>query len=135
MKKESFYTGLDKIMREYNGAGLTITEIRCNGAFKSIMNDVKDDMDIEMDYTTPGDHQPEAERNIRVITKRIRVAYHRLPFEKMPRVMWKYLAMTATDQLNYFPVKGGVSVHYSPHQLIKKRNISFKQECILPFGT
>ena len=98
------------------------------------MDEVSDKMDVSMEYAAPGEHQPEAERNNRLVGKRIRTAYHRLPYKAMPKLMLRYLAMVSTEQLNYFPVKGGVSAHYSPHQIIKKRNISFKQECRLPLG-
>ena len=36
--------------------------------------------------------------------------------------------------MNYSPVKG-VLANFSPHQIVKKRNISFKQECAMPLGT
>ena len=132
---ESLYNGIDKVLRDYNKAGMRIKVMRCDNEFRTLMDEVSDEMDIEMEYAAPGEHQPEAERNNRLVGERIRVAYHRLPFKAMPKLMLRYLAMTAAEQLNYFPVKGGVSAHFSPHQLIKRRNISFKQECAVPFGT
>ena len=48
--------------------------------------------------------------------------------------MLKYLAMVSTNQLNYFPVKGGISKHYSPHLLMKKRDLKYR-DCEHPFGT
>ena len=101
------------------------------------MDEVSDQMNvnINMEYADPGEHQPEAKRNNWLVGERIRTAYHRLPYKAMPKLILRYLAMLSAEQLNYFPVKGGVSAHYSPHQIIKKRNISFKQECRLPLGT
>ena len=99
------------------------------------MDEVSDEMDVNMEYAALGEHQPKAECNNRLVGKRIRTAYYRLPYKAIPKLMLHYLAMVSTEQLNYFPVKGGVSAHYSPHQIIKKRNKSFKQECRLPLGT
>jgi hypothetical protein len=79
-----------------------------------MMDEVKDDLNIEMNFTDAQDHVPEAERNNRTIKERIRAAYHRLPFKAIPRIMIHYLAMVQTSQLNLFPVKGGVSAYYSP---------------------
>ena len=48
--------------------------------------------------------------------------------------MLKYLAMVSANQLNYFPVKGGISKHYSPRLLMKRRDLKYK-DCEHPFGT
>ena len=68
-----------------------------------------------MNYTAKGKHVPEAERNNRTIGERIRANYHNLPYKAIPRIMLCYLAMISTSQLNFFPAKGGVSPHLSPH--------------------
>ena len=60
---DSIYNGLDKILRSYNTAGFNVRIIHSNREFKSIMDDVKDDLDIEMKYPAKGDHVPEAGRN------------------------------------------------------------------------
>ena len=59
-------------------------------------------MDIKMYYPPSGDHVPEAERNNRVLQERIRIQYHRLPFSKLPREMWKGLVTSVTMQMNFF---------------------------------
>ena len=111
---ESLYKGIDAVLRDYNKANMKIKVIRIDNEFKTSMDEVTDEMDIEMEYAAPGEHQPEAERNNRLVGERIRAAYHRLPYKAMPKLMLRYLAITAAEQLNYFPVKGGVSAHYSP---------------------
>ena len=131
----SLYKGLDKILRLYNKAKFFIKMIRCDREFETLMSDVMDNLNIEMEYAAPGEHVLEAERNNQVVGERIRAPYHGLPFKVIPRLMLQYLAMEAADKLNYFPAKGGVSSHYSPHMIIKKQNINFKKECFLPLGT
>ena len=64
---------------------------------------VRDDLDVVMNYTNASDHVPEAERNNRTIKERIRAAYCRLPYKAIPRVMIRYLAMVCTTKLNFFP--------------------------------
>jgi len=74
------------------------------------MDEVKDKLNINMNYANPGDHVPEAERNNRIIMGRIRAAFHRLPYKAMPKIMIRHLAMECTSKLNLFPAKeGGIS--------------------------
>ena len=53
----------------------------------------------------------------------------------MLHVLLRYLAMVSTNQLNYFPVKGGVSKYHSLHMLMKQHNLNYKKDCAIPFGT
>ena len=133
--QDEYYEALDSILRYYNAAGYRVVRIHCDREFKSIMDEVKDEMDIDMNYANTGDHQPEAERNNRTIKERIRAAYHRLPFKCIPRIMIEILAVRETAKLNYFPAKGGVSSYYSPHMLLSARNLDYTKHFLVPFGT
>ena len=53
----------------------------------------------------------------------------------MPKVMLRYLAMVATEQLNFFPVKDGISKYYSPHMILKKKNIDYNKHRKTTIGT
>ena len=44
------------------------------------------------------------------------------------------MAMVATQQLNYFPAKDGVSPYYSPHVLMKHQDLDYEKHCQVPFG-
>jgi len=98
------------------------------------MEDVADELDVEMNYTTTDEHVPEAERNNRTIQERIRATYHRLPYKALPKVMLRYLAMACMAQLNYFPAKGGVSPFFSPHTILTRCAIDFDKQCAVEFG-
>jgi hypothetical protein len=87
------YRALDVILRAYNLRGYTVKTIICDGEFRTLMDEVSDTMDIEMNYTTRGEHVPEAERNNRTIGERIRTAYHNLPYKMIPKIMLKYLSI------------------------------------------
>jgi hypothetical protein len=44
-----------------------------------MMDKVKDNLAVRMNFTNALDHVPEAERNNRTIKERVRAAYHQLP--------------------------------------------------------
>ena len=131
---KELYRGIDNVFRCYNKAGFRIGSIHCDGEFKPLMDSVKDELGIDMNYTARGEHVPEAERNNRTIAERIRAAYHNLPYKAIPKLMLKYLAMECTHQLNLFPAKGGVSPYYSPHMIITGTNWDYNKHCQVPLG-
>ena len=49
-KAPQLYEAIDRVLRAYNGAGYRISEIRCDSEFKPLMDPVKDEMGITMDY-------------------------------------------------------------------------------------
>jgi hypothetical protein len=55
------YRALDVILRIYNTRGYRIKSINCNGEFHTLMNELDDKLEIEMNYTSKGEHVPEAE--------------------------------------------------------------------------
>ena len=123
------------MLHKHNSAGFTIKTIHCNGECCPIMDEVKDELNVDMNHANPLDHVPEAERNNRVIKECVRAAYHHLPFKKLPQIMIRYLAMVQTNQLNYFPVKGGISEYYSPRTALGGTPLDYKKHCVTPFGT
>ncbi|MGC8466570.1 MAG: hypothetical protein ACP5O0_11715, partial [Acidimicrobiales bacterium] len=104
-----------------------IETILCDQEFKPLMDLVKDELNVSMNYTTTDEHVPEAERNNRTIAERIRCAYLNLPYKALPKVMLRYLAMVSTKQLNLLPAKGGVSPYLSPHVILGGRNWDFNK--------
>jgi len=82
------------------------------------MDPVADELDIQMNYANLDAHMPDIERNNRVIKERFRIAYYRMPFEKIPKIMIRYLAMVYVKQMNIFPAKNGISKYYSPHMIM-----------------
>ena len=57
---------MDVIMRKYNGAGFTVKRINCDQEFQPIVDLIKDEMDIEMNYALAQVHTPRVERNNQV---------------------------------------------------------------------
>ena len=98
------------------------------------MDPVKDMMGVEMQYPLASDHVPQAERLNRVIRERVCAIYHNLPYKNLPEIMWKYLVMIATNSLNWFLARGGVSKYYSPHTLLRQQQLDYNTNFVAPFG-
>ena len=65
--KEELFKGLDKILRNYNGAGFDIGTISSGHEFVALLEDLKDELGITLNSCSAGEHEPAAERNNRVI--------------------------------------------------------------------
>ena len=61
------YSGSNKFLQFFNGANYTIKDIHCDREFKPLIDKVKDDINVNMEYPPVNDHVPEAEQNSRVI--------------------------------------------------------------------
>jgi Reverse transcriptase (RNA-dependent DNA polymerase) len=133
--KEELFHALDKTLRVYNGAGFVIKQIYCDIEFQPMFDLVKDELDVKMNYANAGDHVPEAEHNNKTIQERFRVLYHRLPFDKLTRLMIRTFAFICCAQLNYFPAKGGISEYYSPHMIMRCENLDFNKNCSIEPGS
>ena len=124
---EAYFDALNDVARIYNGADFKIRMIRCDGAFESIMEQVQDEMDIEMDYCPPNGHVPEAERNNRSIQDRTRAGFYRLPYPVIPKLMIQYLVMTCAGSFNWVPPKGGISKFYSPYMIMSHQGLDMNK--------
>ena len=96
------------------------------------MDQVRDDLDVVMNYTNASDHVPEAEQNNRTIKERIRAAYYRLPYKAIPCMMIHYLAMVCTMKLNFVCVKGKVSQYYTSRMILNQMNLYYNKHCVIP---
>jgi hypothetical protein len=67
--------------------GYTITTIECDCEYQALMDKVKDNLNVTMNYTNPQDHQPQAERNNRTIKECFCVALHRTGYKAIPKTM------------------------------------------------
>ena len=133
--KDDLYAGIDKVLRIYNHAGFRVRNILCDAEFRSVFDEVKDEMDVNMIYAAPGEHEPTAERNNQHLKSLFRVHFHRMYFKAIPKRLTEALAKRVADTTNYYPAKGGVSTHYSPHMIIHKRGVNFAQECVAEIGS
>jgi hypothetical protein len=73
---EEYYRVLDMVLQLYNSTGFHIKTIHCNGELRAMMDKVKDNLGVCMNFTNTLDHVPEAERNNRTVKERVQAAYH-----------------------------------------------------------
>jgi hypothetical protein len=132
---QAYRSVLDNVFRVYNTAGIRITTIHCDNAFQPLMRELQDVNGVTMNYANPQENVPEAKRNNRVIKKRFRETFHRLPFKMIPKIMVKILTMECAKKLNFFPPRGGISPFYSPQMILHQQSIDYGKRCSIPFGS
>ena len=69
------------------------------------MYKVKDQLEVTMNYSNPGDNIIEIERNNRTVKEIYCAQYHRLTFQNISKILNKYLDFELVRKLIYFPVK------------------------------
>jgi hypothetical protein len=109
---------ITEVLRHYQAAKHSVKYIFGDGEFRPIKGELHDKFKIKVNVCNAGDHVPEAERNNRAIGERVRAQYHLLPYKTPPRILVRAIAMNATEKLNYFPARGGVSSYFSPHAIM-----------------
>ena len=71
LSADSYYKAIDNMLQRYNAAGFHVSVIHADNAFHPLLKDLRDDMDIQLNFCNPDDHVPQAERNNRTLTERI----------------------------------------------------------------
>ena len=132
--KKSLYSGIDEIFRDYNFANFTVKRIFCDQEFKPIFDEVKDSINVHMNYTSKGEHEPTAERNNQHIKSGFRTMFHRMPYKAVPKLMTKRMGRRVCETSNYYPAKGGISKYYSPRMIVYRRKVDFANECVAEMG-
>lgn len=123
-----------QVIAIYNRGGFKIRCIHVDNEFRPLMDSLNMQYNVEMNFTNPQEHVPEAERNNRVIKERVRALYHRLPFQRLPRILIRAMVQEAAKKLNFFPAKHGVSEYYSPRMILHQRNFDYNRHCQYSLG-
>ncbi len=63
------------ILHQYNNEGYKIEKIHCDKEFKSIMDEVSDNLNVDMTYASTNDHVPDIERSNRTVEERYRIDF------------------------------------------------------------
>ena len=77
MEAGTLLAAIQKIVNEYKLASFKITTVHLDDQFATIKDTVEEKLRIKINLALPDAHVPEAERNIRTVKNRIRVAYNR----------------------------------------------------------
>ena len=133
-EKESFCKALDEMPQVHNKGGFKFQRIECDRAFESIMNEVSDKLDIEMDCVSAQDHVGTAEHNIGTLKETVRTKFHQCGHNTSPKQMTIAMAEQSADQLNMFPAKHGMSQCCSPNTIATGQTIDYKRHCKFKFG-
>jgi hypothetical protein len=136
-RSSSEYTKFIKeVIAMYRKAGFQVTHMYCDNEFKPLMTQLADqEPNIQLNYSSLNEHVPDIERRIHVIKERIRSTYHRLLYDRLPKILVTILVSESAKKLNFFPAKGGVSLHYSPRMILHRRNMDYNIHCKNAFGT
>jgi hypothetical protein len=90
---------------------------------------------LECNTMVAKEHVSEAELTIRTLKERTRGLLATLPFSHVPKKMKIKFVYFVVLWLNAFPVKTGISVVYSPQELIMWWQLDYKKHCCVLPGT
>ena len=122
------FSGIDKILRFYNHVGVYIKTLHADNEFRSILNELLDKWDIDINLSNPGEHVPDIERENRTQQERFCVNLYWLPFTIIPRTMIWYLNLRTVKNRALFPKKNGISRVFSPHTILNQRQVDYERE-------
>ena len=133
-KAPIIFRALKAMINYYLQRGFQVVFIKGDGAFKplqALMDTVYGAPQLNL--TSAEEHVPEIERRIRVVKERVRAIVYSIPFNMLPAQVLIHAVLFVAKQLNLFPVKGGVSAHLSPKQIMSGEVADFKY-CNMGFG-
>ena len=105
-----YQIALNNIISVYKSSGSDLTKNSRDSEFQAELDPivVTYDPSITVNYTNPQEHFTQSDRNNQYIKKHFGAVYHRLPFDRLPHEMVKYLGLELARKLNIFPAKHGV---------------------------
>ena len=125
---------LDKMLQVHNEGGFKIQRNECDQAFKSVVNEVSNELNINMDCVSTQDHVGAAERDIGTLKETICTKFHQCGCNTPPKQMIVAMAEQSADQLNMFPAKHGTSQCCSPNSIATGQTIDHERHCEFKFG-
>ncbi len=87
----------------------------------------------KLNLASANEHVPEIERKIRVTKERVRAVIYSIPFNSFPAWLLVHTVLFVTKQLNLFPVKRGLSLKFSPKQIMSGKVVHY-EFCAMDFG-
>ena len=91
------------------------------------MDQVKENLDVMMNYTNSKDHKSVGEWNNRTIKEVYQTALHHTPYNKNQRIMMEELMQFTMWRIKWFPNKHGVSNTYSPITIVKGSHLTTRK--------
>ena len=79
-------------------------------------------------------HVPEIKCKIRVVKEWFQETRHRLPFQRIPKLLTIQIVFQTVKLLNFFPTKGGISDTFIPKTIISGEILDYKKHLSLQIG-
>ena len=108
--------------------------IHADNEFRTIFRDINEDWEVDFNFSLTQQHVPDIEHKNRFLQEQFHVGLYRLPYKKLPKVMIRYLSLRVTRKRSYFPKNTGISKVYSPHTILKSKQVDFNKEFVHSFG-
>ena len=88
--------------------------VTADGKFASLQESMVELPGVpKLNLASANEHEPYIEHHICVVKERVCSIHHSLPFTTFPKQVTIHKILYAVKLLNYFPVKSGVSDHFS----------------------
>ena len=128
------FKALKAMCNYYLQRGFQVVFIKGDGEFKPLQAFMDTVYGApQLNVTSANEHVPDVERKIRVIKEQVRAIIYSIPFNALPAQVLIHAVLFVAKQLNLFPVKGGVSGHLSPRQIMSGE-VSDDKYCNMGFG-
>ena len=135
MDTSDLLDALKKVIQSYNRSDVRIMLAHADNGFRSIENKIEDALDVPYNFANPDKHVGNIEHENQVLEERFRVEYHHLPFLIFPRQMIRESLLHITFNHNLVILTEGYSEYFSPHQILRKKNVDFNKEFEFSFGS
>ena len=99
---------IKKNLVEYKDAGYHVSNVNCDGQFKSLVDtfktDIKKDLRTNINCVGKNEHEPTAERNNKTIAAAVRSKFSDLPYKAIPHVMTEALVEDTVKRITWQPI-------------------------------
>ena len=82
---------MDKVLHIYNDAGYTVKTIDCDNKFKSLIEEVKDGLDVVLNPATTQSHVLWEEQNNKTLKEAFWIQFHCTGYFTIPTLLIQYL--------------------------------------------
>jgi hypothetical protein len=125
-------SGLKKVLNLYRRGGFIVRVILMDMEFESLSDELEL---VQVNTTAAREHVGDIERGIRTIKDRARSTLAALPRKMvLPKKMIIHLIIFVIMWLNATPARNGISVDFSPREIVTQLKIDFSKHCRVSFG-
>ena len=100
----------------------------------TIMDSVKYELGVHMNYTVAGDHDNVDKRNNCMVKDHTRSIKRYLQFRMISKSMVRKISTISTKHVNWLLVKAIVSPYYISHVIVYVSPLDYKNHCQILFG-